>query len=311
MVFHKPKNLATGPMVAAVAIAWLWTVLQVGAAQPTKATSDRSSRKIVGLVVHAANRHGDVVPPNSLTGVEVTERGDKLQVVQGPEKDGLPRVALVLDANFHQRKVFRLERETAEALLSKFESKDAQGMVMSFGSRIHSSGALTDNWEALRTFNRSLDVETDEHNDIVLMFDSIRLAIEKLGDGPGTKAVILFAEGNDHGSSTGWQSLARLAQHNHTACYVVLFADHSFYGTKSIRRYGWDLVELSPQTGGKLWEAGNNSGKSTKITQEITRELNSQCLIEVLASPTPVDRFHVVRVTAAGYRLRAQTGYFN
>jgi hypothetical protein len=71
------------------------------------------------------------------------------------------------------------------------------------------------------------------------------------------------------------------------------------------------LVELSPKTGGKLWEAGDSSRKTTKITQEITRELNSQCLIEILVSTTPADRFHVVRVTAPGYRLRTQTGYFN
>jgi hypothetical protein len=51
-------------------------------------------------------------------------------------------------------------------------------------------------------------------------YDAMKRAFEKLSDGPGTKAVVIFAEGNDHGSSIGWKSLTRLAHRAQIACYV-------------------------------------------------------------------------------------------
>src|SRR6267142_107836 len=100
-------------------------------------------------------------------------------------------------------------------------------------------------------------------------------------DGPGTKAVVIFAEGNDHGSSIGWKSLTRLANRAHIACYVVLFADHSFCG-REVRHYGYYLVELAPKTGGRLWEVGDNRRKAGDVAQRIALALDTQSLIEVL-----------------------------
>src|SRR5258708_32242577 len=97
----------------------------------------------------------------------------------------------------------------------------------------------------------------------------MKRAFEKLGDGPRTKAVVIFAEGNDHGSSIGWASLARLAQRGHITCYVVMFADHSFYGREG-RHYGYYLVELAPKTGGRVFGVCGKPPKEPQTAAELS-----------------------------------------
>jgi hypothetical protein len=239
------------------------------------------------------------------------EHGEKLQVVDGPKSAGPKRIVLLLDSNFHQRRVVALEQQTAVELLSEFEKEKAQALVMSYGAEIHSSGELTDDWKRLKDFTGSLRTETDKHNETILLYDAMKRAFEKLNDAAATKAVVIFAEGNDYGSSIAWNGLARLAQRSHVACYVVMFASHSFYGSKSIRHYGWDLVELVPKTGGRLWEVGNNSRKAHRTAQQLILMQDSQSLIEVLVPDVHLNRFHRVKVTSPDYRISAQTGYFD
>jgi hypothetical protein len=284
----------------------------ISAAGKGRLGTENNGRKTVSLIIHATDRDGNPVPPPSLKGVEVTGQGEKLQVVDGPKSAGPKQIAVLIDSNFHQRKVLPLEQKTAVELISEFEKEKAQGLVMSYGAEIHFSGDLTDDWVSLRVFTDSVRVEADKHNKTVLLYDAMKRALKNLGDGPGTKAVVIFAEGNDYGSSVGWKSLIRLAHRAHIACYVVLFADHSFYGTKAIRHYGWNLVfEVAPKTGGKLWEVGDKSRKAHEAAQQLISALDSQGLVEVRVPDVHLNRFHPVKVSSHDYRVSAQTGYFD
>jgi hypothetical protein len=288
----------------------LWA-LSLGAAQTPSVGPNIGSLKKVTLIVHVTDQRVSSIAPRSVKHVQVIEHGKTLQVVDGPRSAGSKQIALLLDSNFHQRKVLALEQQTAGQLLSEIENEDARALVISYGTEIHSSGGLTNEWASLKGFIGSLLAEIDKHNETVLLYDAMKRAFEKLGDGPGTKAVVVFAEGNDHGSSLGWVSLAQLAERAHIACYVVLFADHSFYG-REVRRYGYYLVELAPKTGGKLWEAGENSRKAHDAARQICSELDSQSLIEVLTPDVPVNRFHPIKILISpGPSVKAQTGYYD
>ncbi len=297
--------------VLAVICGPLLATLCLAVAQTSKPGKSGGGEKKVALIIHTTDQRGNPVAPSSVKDVQAMEHGKKLQVVDGPKSAGAKHIALLLDSNFHQRKVLPLEQQTAVELLSEFEKEKAHALVMSYGAEIHSSGELTDDLARLKNFTDSLRAETDKHNETVLLYDAMKRAFEKLSDGPGTKAVVIFAEGNDHGSSIGWKSLLQLANRAHIACYVVLFADHSFYGTKAIRRYGWDLVELAPKTGGWLREVGDNRRKADDAAQRITLALDTQSLIEVLVPDFRANRFHSLKIVAPGYRVSAQTGYFD
>ncbi len=304
------KDRRLGTVVIAVICGSLLATLCLAVAQNLKPGKSDGGQKKVALIIHARDQGGNPVTPNSVKDVLVMEHGKKLQVVDGPKSAGSKQIVLLLDSNFHQRKVLALEQQTAVELVSEFEKEKAQALVMGYGAEIHSSGELTDDFASLKNFTRSLRAETDKHNETMLLYDAMKRAFEKLGDGPGTKAVVILAEGNDHGSSVGWASLARLAQRGHIACYVVMFADHSFYG-REVRHYGYYLLELAPKTGGRLWEVGDNPRKAHETVQQLVLTLDSQGLIEVLVPDVHLNRFHTVKVTSPGYRVSAQTGYFD
>jgi hypothetical protein len=295
--------------VLAVICTPLLATLCLAARQANPGKSDGGYKKIA-LIIRVSDQRGNPVAPSSVKVIQATEHGRKLQVVDGPKSAGPKQIALLIDSNFHQRKVLQLEQQTAVEMLSEFEKEKAQALVMGYGAEIHSSGELTDDFGSLKNFTSSLRVETDKRNETVLLYDGMKRAFEKLGDGPGTKAVVIFAEGDDHGSSIGWASLARLAQRGHIACYVVMFADHSFYG-REVRHYGYYLVELAPKTGGRLWEVGDNPPKAHETAQQLILALDSQGLVEILVPDVHLNRFHPVKVTSPGYRVSAQTEYFD
>jgi hypothetical protein len=304
------KNRCLGTAVIAVICGPLLATLCLAVAQTSNPRTGDGGQKKVTLIIHASDEGGNPVAPSSVKDIQVTEHGKKLQVVDGPKSAGPKQIALLLDSNFHQRKVLPLEQQTAEEMLSEFEKERAQALVISYGAEIHSSGELTNDLGSLKNFTASLRVETDKRNETVLLYDAMKRAFERLSDGPGTRAVVVFAEGNDHGSSIGWASLARLAQQAQIACYVVMFADHSFYG-REVRHYGYYLVELPPKTGGRLWEVGDNPRKARETEQQVTEALDSQGLVEVLVPDVHANRFHPVKVTSPSYQVSAQTGYFD
>ena len=267
-------------------------------------------QKKIALIIHVADQAGNPVPPGSLKDIVALEHGKRLQIVDGPKSAGPAQIALLLDSNFHQQTVLPLEQQTAVDLLTQFQKEKAQALVMSFGAQIHSSGELTSDFAALQTFTGSLQVETDKRNETVLLYEAMKRAYEKLYEGSGTKVIIVLAEGNDRGSSIDWKSLVRLAQRAHIACYFVLFADHSFYG-REVRHYGYYLVELAPKTGARLWEVGDSPRRAQETAQQLASALDSQGLIEVLVPDGHRNRFHPVKVTSPGYRITAQTGYFD
>lgn len=304
------KDRRLGTAIIAVVYGPLLATFCLAVAQTSNPRTRDAGQKKVALIIHARDQGGNPIAPSSVKDVQMTEHGKKLQVVDGPKSAGPKQIALLLDSNFHQRKVLPLEQQTAVELLSEFEKERAQALVMSYGAEIRSSGELTDDLGSLKNFTASLRVETDKRNETVLLYDAIKRAFERLSDGPGTRAVVIFAEGNDHGSSIGWKSLTRLAHRANIACYIVLYADHSFYG-REVRHYGYYLVELAPKTGGRLWEVGDNPRKARETEQQVTEALNSQGLVEVLVPDVHGNLFHPIRVTSPSYRVSAQTGYFD
>jgi len=310
---RKPHCYSTGSMTIACGALILCLKVASTIAAPSRdiVADENGGRRTVTLILHATDKNGNPVPPSSLQALEVAEHGEVLQIVNGPTSAGPKQIAFIVDSNFHQKQVLELEKETTESLLSRFEKGNTRALVMNYGTGIHTSGALTDNSDSLRTFTRSIQADTDKRNPTILLFDALKQAMDTLDNVSGNKGIVLFAEGNGYGNSVQRKTLASLAQQNHIACYVVLFADHTFYGPKAIRHYGWDLVDLARKTGGKFWEAGSNARKAETIAGEVVREANSQAIIEVVPSTSSDHAFHRIKMTALGRRLQAQTGYFD
>jgi hypothetical protein len=164
------KGRRLGAAVIAVVCGPLLATFCLAVAQTSNPRTGDAGQKKVALIIHARDQGGNPVAPNSVKDVVATEHGKKLQVVDGPKSAGPKQIALLLDSNFHQRKVLPLEQQTAEEMLSEFEKERAQALVISYGAEIHSSGELTDDLGSLKNFMASLRVETDKRNETVLLY---------------------------------------------------------------------------------------------------------------------------------------------
>ena len=305
-----PVSLQSSSLLSLLSVGLLFLALHEAKARSVNHSDTPQRETKVTLIVHIPGSPSAEVLPSTNGNIEVSERGQMLRVPSGPILGGPKRFVIVLDANMHQRQVLALEKKTAELVLLRLANEKAQGAILSYGPQVHASGALTNDWKALAGFTQSVEVDPDHSGDSILTFDAVKHALEILDRESGTKALVLFAEGNDRGSSEGWKSLARLAESNNVACYVVLFANHTFYGAKAIRHYGWDLLELTAKTGGKFWEVGQSDQKAGRVVMEIESEIDSQKLIEVMTNSGTPGRFHSLRITVSGKRVSAQTGYF-
>lgn len=274
----------------------------------TSSANRNGGQRKVTLIFHATDQQGNPVDPR-VVDIQVAEHGRKLQVIDSPKSEGPLRIALLLDSNYNQRKVLPLEQQTAAEMLVECRKRDTRAVVMSYGTDIYSSGEPTNDWTSLKGFIDSITIDADKHSGTVLLYDAMKRAIESLGGAAGTKAVVVFSEGNDYGSSIGWRQVARLAERAHIACYIAMFADHSFYG-REIRHYGYYLVELGPKTGGRLWEVGAKPDKAHQVLQQLIRALDTQGAVEVLAPEgSRADTSHPVKLTSSRYKISAQAEY--
>jgi hypothetical protein len=266
--------------------------------------------KQVDLILHLRAKHDGVGGPIVRSDLQLSESGHNLQILGDPKSARPREVVFLVDSNFHQREVFPLEIQTVTEILQTFQKWGTQSSIVSYGSQIHTSGEPTDHFDELRQFAMSLQPENDPHKHQILLWDSLKLAFQTLANETETATVILLAEGNDEGSSIGWNELARIAQHSHITCYVILFADHSFRGTKSIRRYGWELAELAPKTGGQMLEVGKSRSRAQKAIEKVITVLDTSVLIQVV----PVSdhkALHRIKITSSRYKVLSQAGYFD
>src|SRR5260370_21452930 len=95
--------------VLAVICAPILVTICLAARQANPGKSDGGYKKIA-LIIRVSDQRGNPVAPSSVKVIQVTEHGRKLQVVDGPKSAGPKQIALLIDSNFHQRKVLQLQQ---------------------------------------------------------------------------------------------------------------------------------------------------------------------------------------------------------
>ncbi len=102
----------------------------------------------------------------------------------------------------------------------------------------------------------------------VHFYDALNLAISQFSDDSRSKSLLIISEGNDYFPHKTFKETIARAQQLQAACDVAMVADHTFYGTKGIQRYGFDLRRLAGKTHGQYIEVG---GKQKKVPRSVER----------------------------------------
>lgn len=86
------------------------------------------------------------------------------------------------------------------------------------------------------------------------------------------------------------------------AFFAALVADHTLRGTKSILRYGWNLLDLTSDTAGIFLE----NPKTPKAAQRLTENIQKLRLIQFEMPSRKSGRYKISASTRQGEKLHPQ-----
>lgn len=147
---------------------------------------------------------------------------------------------------------------------------------MKYGDEVE----LLQDWSRLESGARKavtgidLDIGSAK-NQRTLLNDAIKAALLKLErtNGLTGKALIIIGEGNDAGSAAKYSQIKNLAKSSHVQCFALLVADHTLIGGR-VRRFGFDLYDLTGATNGKAYDVGTSRKDSDKAVKDIMKRVS-------------------------------------
>jgi len=199
-----------------------------------------------------------------------------LHIQQPASSPGL-QVVVLLDINPHQKKVLPVELALAEGIIQKLDQSENTFSVITFGSQTPTLLKLgVTAVEAIAAIRGVAVEETKEKYFSIRFYDALSLAIVQFTDDSRSKSLVIISEGNDYFPHKAFKSTVARAQQLQVACNVAMVADHSFYGTKGIQRYGFDLRRLAAKTHGQYVEVEEKQKKVPRSVDRLSESILNQ-----------------------------------
>ncbi len=233
-------------------------------------------------------------------------------------------IGILLDTSGSQMNVLPLEQQSGATFLREVLTPKDEAFLISFDINVDLLADYTNRASEIKHALDKATINTGAGTGSVtgngdprgtLLYDAVFLAAnEKLRPEAGRKIIVMLTDGGDQGSQETLKSATEAAQKANVIVYVILIADHGFYGggfnlADSGAR---DMEQLARDTGGRVINVGNNGKKLEDAFNQIQEELRTQ----YLASYTPTNlkadgTFRKLDLTC-GKNLKVQTrkGYY-
>jgi hypothetical protein len=187
------------------------------------------------------------------------------------------QVVVLLDLNPHQKKVLPVELTLAEGVIQKLSQPGNTFSVITFGSKsptLLKSGVQAN--EAIAAIRDVILEQTRERYFSVHLYDALNLGFGQFTDDARPKSLLIISEGNDNFPGKTFKQTASHAQHLRITFDVAMVADHTFYGSKGIQRYGFDLRKLAGKTHGRYIEVGDGQKKVSLSIDRLSERILGQ-----------------------------------
>jgi len=262
---------------------------------------------------------------------QIAEDG-KPQVIKNltAEKNLPLTIGILLDTSGSQEHVLPLEQDSGARFLKEVLTPKDEAFLISFDVNVDLLADFTNSPRELERAMRKASINTASSSAGIpgigggpmptgnprgtLLYDAVYLAShEKLDTQTGRKVLILLTDGGDQGSQETLKTATEAAQKANAIIYVVLIADHAFYGGFGGAYNGAAQMEsLARDTGGRVINVGNNGRKLEDAFDQISDELRTQ----YIASYTPVNKeadgkFRKIAMQCGkGMQVQARKGYY-
>ena len=282
-------------------------------------------------IYFSARDHNGFVTGLGRNDCQLYEEG-KPQVIKNltAEKNLPLTIGILLDTSGSQTNVLPLEQESGNRFLREVVTPKDEAFLISFDVNVD---LLADFTNSPRELERAMDKASinaasssagvpgigggpmpTSNPRGTLLYDAVYLAAhEKLSTQTGRKILVLLTDGGDQGSQETLKSAAEAAQKANTIIYVILLADHPFFGSYGDPFNGKSQMEqLAHDTGGRVIDVGNSGRKLEDAFDQIQDELRTQYLV----SYTPVNKtadgkFRKINLDCGkGLDIQARKGYY-
>jgi VWFA-related protein len=235
-------------------------------------------------------------------------------------------IGILLDTSGSQMNVLPLEQQSGATFLREVLTPKDEAFLISFDINVDLLADYTNRASEIKHALDKATINTGAGTGSItgngdprgtLLYDAVFLAAnEKLRVEAGRKIIVMLTDGGDQGSQETLKTATEAAQKANAIVYVILIADHAFYGggfgINLADSGARDMEQLARETGGRVINVGNNGKKLEDAFNQIQEELRTQ----YLASYTPTNlkadgTFRKLDLTC-GKNLKVQTrkGYY-
>ena len=304
---------------AAVWLATSLAVAQTGWAQkPIQVDVD-----LVNVAFTARNAQGALVDNLTKNDVELYEDAVPQKIEFFSKSTDLPlTLALIVDVSGSQDHFGKKHEKDLQVFLKEVLGPRDRVFLVCFGNHLRLVSDYTNSAEEILENYREFDkgkkhfpeIGPEEERDLgTAFYDSIYYSVaEKLSQGGGRKAILMFSDGEDNSSSHNMMTTIEAAQAENVVLYGIRYTETKHGRLNARNKYGITVMDrTAKETGGEHIDAEKTDPHT--YFRQIAEELRTSYeLAYYPTSKTKDDTFRkiVIKAKDEGVKIRTKTGYF-
>src|ERR1041385_8452020 len=278
--------------------------LTVAAGQGQETPTFKATTQIVSVPATVLDGQGRLVPNLEQDEFTILDNGRPQQITFFQNETQPFTVVVMLDYSASMTSSLDLLRAASEQFLLRMLPQD-KGQVGAFSDKIEFSGQFTNDRDDLISALRDL-----QYGNPTRLWDAVDQSIDMLKPVDGRKVVLVFTDGDDTYSKTGFGSVLDHAKQNEVMVYAIGLQSQYFNGQRIVRSQpDRSLRKIAEETGGGYFELKKTDELAPTFTR-VAQELHS--LYTIGFTPATLDgKEHKidVRMKQQGMTARARKTY--
>lgn len=275
-----------------------------GAVLAAQAPTFRSGARTVAVYTTVTDADKRLVPDLAKEDFEILDEGRPQAIDVFVNETPPITVVVMLDTSASMTGNLKFLTLAAEQFLLRLLPED-RGRVGAFNDKIQFASEFTSDRDALVASLRDLDFGNPTR-----LYDAIAAGLDELRGLEGRRVVLVFTDGDDTGSRTGYRDVLNDARADEVMIYAIGLQSDYFNGVSRVRsRPDRNLRRLAEETGGGYFELEQTADLAPTFTR-VAQELHSQYVLGF--TPETLDgKVHriEVRVRRRGMTARARRSY--
>jgi Ca-activated chloride channel homolog len=304
--------------------AMVWVVASLVIAQAGWAQKPiRVDVDLVNVGFTARNAQGALVDNLTKNDVELYEDAVRQKIEFFSKSTDLPlTLALIVDVSGSQDHFGKKHEKDLQVFLKEVLGPKDRVFLVCFGNHLRLVSDYTNSAEEILEHYREFDkgkkhfpeIGPEEERDLgTAFYDSIYYSVvEKLSQGVGRKAILMFSDGEDNSSSHNMMTTIEAAQAENVVFYGIRYTETKHGRLNARNKYGISVMDrTAKETGGEDIDAEKTDPHT--YFRQIAEELRTSYeLAYYPTNKTKDETFRKIGIKAKneGVKIRTKTGYF-